>query len=98
MAHRLVCAAHLCLPLTHIHSLGACRGLDQSVALPQDSYLQPYFRDVMSVLRQERKRTAFGLPNLPYVCTLERRSAGSLAALTAVPPPPPPPDAGWAPP
>lgn len=28
-----------------------CRGLDQSVALPRDSYLQRYYSDVMSELR-----------------------------------------------
>jgi hypothetical protein len=28
-----------------------CRGLEQQVALPRDSYLQHYFRDVTSVMR-----------------------------------------------
>ena len=28
-----------------------CRGLEQEVALPRDSYLQHYFQDVYSVLR-----------------------------------------------
>jgi hypothetical protein len=28
------------------------RGLEQSVALPQDSYLHQYYRDVFSSLRQ----------------------------------------------
>jgi hypothetical protein len=32
-------------------SCGCDRGLEQQVALPQDSYLQPYFRDVLSVMR-----------------------------------------------
>ena len=50
--------------LAHAHTytdpLGACRGLDQSVALPHDSYLQPYFRDVMSVLRREGSARRWG--------------------------------------
>ena len=28
-----------------------CRGLEQQVALPRDSYLQHYFKDVTSVMR-----------------------------------------------
>jgi len=28
-----------------------CSGLEQQIALPRDSYLQPYFSDVASVLR-----------------------------------------------
>ena len=31
--------------------LRTCRGLDQRVALPRDSYLQAYFGDVTGVLR-----------------------------------------------
>jgi hypothetical protein len=29
----------------------SCRGLEQQVALPRDSYLQHYFADVTSVMR-----------------------------------------------
>lgn len=37
----------------HIQNAGrpSCRGLEQQVALPRDSYLQHYFADVTSVMR-----------------------------------------------
>ena len=37
----------------HIQNAGCptCRGLEQQVALPRDSYLQHYFADVTSVMR-----------------------------------------------
>jgi hypothetical protein len=42
------------------HTAAACRGLDQSVALPRDSYLQPYYADVMRLLRWGDGRRARG--------------------------------------
>ena len=31
--------------------LSSCRGLEQETALPRDSYLQPYYKDVYGYLR-----------------------------------------------
>lgn len=35
----------------HIPPSFFSRGLEQSVALPRDSYLQPYYRDISTLLR-----------------------------------------------
>ena len=39
-----------CACASNYHRL-VCRGLEQQVALPRDSYLQHYFADVTSVMR-----------------------------------------------
>lgn len=60
-----------CLPLP-------CRGLEQETALPRDSYLQPYYKDVYGYLRvgpplllvvQELNMTRHS-PDIDAVCSI----------------------------
>ena len=50
-------AVHVSLPSdlkmqqTMVKDLDWCRGLEQQIALPRDSYLQDYFTDLYAVLR-----------------------------------------------
>lgn len=55
-----------------------CRGLDQSVALPRDSYLQRYYADVMASLRVgppamlvvQRLNVSEAAPDVDAVCSV----------------------------